>query len=171
MRNSKNKVLNSPYREINPNFLFEWNSKFRSSFDGNWFFLALRCNQELAGQIWSKSKVTRFSSEFSNEFQLIEVSWILVQILFWIWRNFYKESCSLSEALSIHILFEIFRAMEDNFWIGQSLGQIWIRLKSIWFGLKIESGALCCRPHLSAPRWPPHCAALRRTQPLTTGPP
>jgi hypothetical protein len=37
------------------------------------FFLAIRCNQELAGQILSKSKVPRFSSEFFSEFQLIEV--------------------------------------------------------------------------------------------------
>jgi hypothetical protein len=37
--------------------------------------------------------------------------------------------------------------------------------------LKTESGALCCRPHLSAPRQPPHCAAPRHTQLLTTGPP
>jgi hypothetical protein len=45
-------------------------------------FLAIRCNQELAGQILSKSKVPRFSSEFSSEFQLIEVPRILVQIHF-----------------------------------------------------------------------------------------
>jgi hypothetical protein len=37
------------------------------------FFIATRCNQELSGQISSKSKVSRFSSEFSIEFQLIEV--------------------------------------------------------------------------------------------------
>jgi hypothetical protein len=37
------------------------------------FFLAIRCNQELVGQISSKSKVPRFSREFSSEFQLIEV--------------------------------------------------------------------------------------------------
>jgi hypothetical protein len=30
------------------------------------FFLAIRCNQELAGQILLKSKVPRFSSEFSS---------------------------------------------------------------------------------------------------------
>jgi hypothetical protein len=37
------------------------------------FFHTIRSNQELAGQISSKSKVLRFSSEFSSEFQLIEV--------------------------------------------------------------------------------------------------
>jgi hypothetical protein len=37
--------------------------------------------------------------------------------------------------------------------------------------LKTESGALCCRPHLSAPRRPPHRNASRRTRPLMTGPP
>jgi hypothetical protein len=31
----KKKVPDSNYREINLNFLFEWNSKFGSSFDGN----------------------------------------------------------------------------------------------------------------------------------------
>jgi hypothetical protein len=70
---------------------------------------------ELAGQISSKSKVPSFSSEFSNEFQLIEVSDFFVQILFQIWRSFYKESCSLSQAPSIHILFGIFRAWEGTF--------------------------------------------------------
>jgi hypothetical protein len=33
--------------------------------------MEIRCNQELGGQISSKSKVPRFSSEFSSEFQLI----------------------------------------------------------------------------------------------------
>jgi hypothetical protein len=62
----QNEVQDSNYREINPNSLFEWNSNFLSSFDGTGFFLAIRCNQELAGQILSKSKVPRFSSEFSS---------------------------------------------------------------------------------------------------------
>jgi hypothetical protein len=42
-------------------------------FDRNGFFLAIRCIKELAGEISSKSKVPRFSSEFSSEFQLIDV--------------------------------------------------------------------------------------------------
>jgi hypothetical protein len=64
----KNKVSDSNYCEINPNFLFEWNSKFWSSFDGNLFFLTLRCNQELASQISSKSKVLEIFSEFLSKF-------------------------------------------------------------------------------------------------------
>jgi hypothetical protein len=64
----KNKVSDSNYREINPNFLFKWNSKFWSSFDENLFFLALRCNQELASQISSKSKVLEIFSEFLSKF-------------------------------------------------------------------------------------------------------
>jgi hypothetical protein len=64
----KNKVLDSNYREINPNFLFEWNSKFWSSFDENLFFLTLRCNQELASQISSKSKFLEIFSEFLSKF-------------------------------------------------------------------------------------------------------
>jgi hypothetical protein len=31
-------------------------------------FLAIRCNKEVSAQISSKSKVPRFSSEFSSEF-------------------------------------------------------------------------------------------------------
>jgi hypothetical protein len=57
-------------------------------------------------------------------FQLIEILRILVQIPFRIWRNFYKKRCSLSQALSIHILLPIFQVREGTFWIGQSLGQI-----------------------------------------------
>jgi hypothetical protein len=34
------------------------------------------------------------------------------------------ERCSLSQVLSIHILFEIFEARQGTFWTGQSLGQI-----------------------------------------------
>jgi hypothetical protein len=44
------------------------------------------------------------------EFQLPEVSLNFSLNLFRIWRNFYKESCSLSQDLSIHILFGIFGA-------------------------------------------------------------
>jgi hypothetical protein len=64
----KNKVSDSNYREINLNFLFEWNSKFWFSFDENLFFLTLRCNQELASQISSKSKVLEIFSEFLSKF-------------------------------------------------------------------------------------------------------
>jgi hypothetical protein len=108
----KNKVHISYYREINQINHFEWNSNFWSSFDRNWCFLAIRCIKEHVGQISSKSKVPSFSSEFSSEFQLIEVLWVLVQIPFRIWRSFYSESCSLSQPLSIHILFGIFWAIE-----------------------------------------------------------
>jgi hypothetical protein len=48
---------------------------------------------------------------------------------------------------------------------------IWNKFDSVWFGLKTESGALCYRPHQSAPHRPPHHAALHRTQTLMTGPP
>jgi hypothetical protein len=37
------------------------------------FLLEIRCIKDLASQISSKSKVSRFFSEFSSEFQLIEV--------------------------------------------------------------------------------------------------
>jgi hypothetical protein len=39
---------------------------FDPLFAGNSFFPAMRCSQELAGQISLKSKVPRFSSEFSS---------------------------------------------------------------------------------------------------------
>jgi hypothetical protein len=35
--------------------------------------VAIRCVKELAGQISSKSKVPKISSEISSEFELIEV--------------------------------------------------------------------------------------------------
>jgi hypothetical protein len=47
----KNKVSDSNYREIDPNFLFEWNSKFWSSLMKIDFFLAIRCNKDHASQI------------------------------------------------------------------------------------------------------------------------
>jgi hypothetical protein len=86
--------------------------------------LTIWCNQELTGQISSKSNVPSFSSEFSSEFQLIEVPSIFDQIPFRIWRSFYKESCSVSQDVSIHILFGIFEAWEGTCFIGQDLGQI-----------------------------------------------
>jgi hypothetical protein len=61
----KNQVWISNYCEINPNSIFKRDSKFWSSFAGNLFFLAIRCNKELVSHIISNSKVPRISSEFS----------------------------------------------------------------------------------------------------------
>jgi hypothetical protein len=66
--NFKNKVSDSNYREINPNFFLEWNSKFWSFFGKNLFFLAIRCNKDHASQISSKSKVLKKFGEFLSKF-------------------------------------------------------------------------------------------------------
>jgi hypothetical protein len=44
--------------------------------------MAIRCIKDLAGQISSKSKVPRFSSESSSEFQPIEVLCFLFKFHF-----------------------------------------------------------------------------------------
>jgi hypothetical protein len=64
----KNEVYISNYSKINPKSIFKGNSNFWCSFAGNLFFLAMRCNQELASQISLKSKVPRISSEFLFDF-------------------------------------------------------------------------------------------------------
>jgi hypothetical protein len=66
--NFKNKVSDSNYREINPNFFFKWNSKFWSFFGKNLFFLAIRCNKDHASQISSKSRVLKNFGEFLSKF-------------------------------------------------------------------------------------------------------
>jgi hypothetical protein len=68
--NFKNKVSDSNYREISPNFIFEWNSKFWSFFGKNLFFLAIRCNKNHTSQISSKSKVLKNFGEFLSKFNL-----------------------------------------------------------------------------------------------------
>jgi hypothetical protein len=65
----KNKVSDSNYREINLNFLFEWNSKFWSSFDEYWFFPSNKGNKDPANQISSKSKVLEIFNEFLSKFK------------------------------------------------------------------------------------------------------
>jgi hypothetical protein len=64
----KNKVSDSNYREINLNFLFEWNSKFLSSLGKNLFLIERRCHKDHASQISSKSKVLKNFGEFLSKF-------------------------------------------------------------------------------------------------------
>jgi hypothetical protein len=64
----KNKISDSSYHEINPNFFFEWNLKFLSSFDKILFFFAIRCNKDHDSQILLKSMVMENFSEFLLKF-------------------------------------------------------------------------------------------------------
>jgi hypothetical protein len=91
-------------------------------------FLAIRCNKELAGQISSKPKVPINSSEFSSISTHRSFFAFLVQIPFRNWRSFYEERCSLSQALSTHILFGMFGALEFH----RLVKTIRARLKSVW---------------------------------------
>jgi hypothetical protein len=131
----KDQVYISNYCEINPNSIFNWNSNFWFPFARNLLLLAIRCNKELASQISSNFKVPRISSEFLLKFEPSKLLWILVQNPVWTWGNLYKESCSLYQILSNHILFQIFGDGEDP--VGSR--KVWRKLKLVWTRLNFCS--------------------------------
>jgi hypothetical protein len=72
----------------------------------------------------------------SNSIQIktLESFPIFIQIQFWIWGSFYKESCSLFQILQNNILFGIFQVWEDFLLVDSNSGQLKIGLnKENWY--------------------------------------
>jgi hypothetical protein len=140
------------------------------------FFLAIRCNQELAGQISSKSNIPRFSSEF----QLIEISLnfssnsisnldkflsenfvpYLKPFLDIFYFQFFEQGKAPFGSVRVWSKFESVWNKFDSVW--GKFESVWNKFDSVW---KPNRATLCCGARVSAPLrvvLAPHPVTARR---------